>query len=31
MLPHALGATEGPADVLGIFDREGRRSHLRDR
>jgi transcriptional regulator with XRE-family HTH domain len=30
MLPHALGAIGGPADVLGIFDREGRRSHLRD-
>lgn len=29
MLPHALGALGGPADILGIFDREGRRSHLR--
>ncbi|MCX5413516.1 helix-turn-helix domain-containing protein [Streptomyces sp. NBC_00059] len=31
MLPHALGAVGGPAEVLGIFDREGRRSHLRER
>lgn len=30
MLPHALGAVGGPAEVLGIFDREGRRSHLRE-
>ncbi|MFB8029640.1 helix-turn-helix domain-containing protein [Streptomyces sp. NPDC056465] len=30
MLPHALGAVGGPADVLGIFDRDGRRSHLRE-
>ncbi|MEU5715256.1 XRE family transcriptional regulator [Streptomyces sp. NPDC020403] len=30
MLPHALGAVGGPADVLGIFDRESRRSHLRE-
>ncbi|MEW2544654.1 XRE family transcriptional regulator [Streptomyces sp. NPDC047002] len=29
MLPHALGAVGGPADVLGVFDREGRRAHLR--
>ncbi|RPK61490.1 anaerobic benzoate catabolism transcriptional regulator [Streptomyces sp. ADI96-02] len=28
MLPHAVGALGGPADLLGIFDREGRRSHL---
>ncbi|MFJ8751307.1 helix-turn-helix domain-containing protein [Streptomyces sp. NPDC102441] len=31
MLPHALGAVGGPAEVLGIFDRDGRRSHLRER
>ncbi|GAA3756295.1 XRE family transcriptional regulator [Streptomyces tremellae] len=30
MLPHALGAVGGPADVLGIFDREGGRAHLRE-
>ena len=31
MLPHAVGAAGGrPADLLGIFDREGRRSHLRE-
>ncbi|MGF1338865.1 helix-turn-helix domain-containing protein [Streptomyces flavovirens] len=28
MLPHAVGAVGGPADMLGIFDREARRSHL---
>jgi transcriptional regulator with XRE-family HTH domain len=28
MLPHAVGAVGGPADLLGIFDREGRRTHL---
>lgn len=28
MLPHAVGAFGGPADMLGIFDREARRSHL---
>ncbi|WP_031088852.1 helix-turn-helix transcriptional regulator [Streptomyces sp. NRRL WC-3549] len=28
MLPHAVGASGGPADMLGIFDREARRSHL---
>ncbi|NEA16866.1 helix-turn-helix transcriptional regulator [Streptomyces halstedii] len=28
MLPHAVGAIGGPADMLGIFDREARRSHL---
>ncbi|GAA2686438.1 MULTISPECIES: helix-turn-helix domain-containing protein [Actinosynnema] len=27
MLPHALGALGGPADILGIFDRDARRSH----
>ncbi|MEV3934078.1 MULTISPECIES: helix-turn-helix domain-containing protein [unclassified Streptomyces] len=31
MLPHALGAVGGPAEILGIFDRDGRRSHLRER
>ncbi|WP_326701043.1 helix-turn-helix transcriptional regulator [Streptomyces sp. NBC_01754] len=30
MLPHAVGAVGGPADMLGIFDREARRSHLGD-
>lgn len=28
MLPHAVGAFGGPADMLGIFDREAQRSHL---
>ncbi|MEV0116073.1 helix-turn-helix transcriptional regulator [Streptomyces sp. NPDC050844] len=28
MLPHAVGAIGGPAEILGIFDREARRSHL---
>jgi transcriptional regulator with XRE-family HTH domain len=28
MLPHAVGAAGGPAEILGIFDRDGRRSHL---
>jgi transcriptional regulator with XRE-family HTH domain len=27
MLPHAMGAEGGPAEVLGIFDREARRGH----
>ncbi|MFD7921506.1 helix-turn-helix domain-containing protein [Streptomyces sp. NPDC059740] len=31
MLPHAVGAVGGPAEILGIFDREGRRTHLRER
>lgn len=30
MLPHAIGSAGGPADVLGIFDREARRGHRRD-
>lgn len=29
MLPHALGAVGGPCEVLGIFDRDARRSHQR--
>ncbi|MFE9426874.1 helix-turn-helix domain-containing protein [Kitasatospora sp. NPDC006697] len=28
MTPHALGAQGGPAEILGIFDPDGRRSHL---
>ncbi|MEU4891171.1 helix-turn-helix transcriptional regulator [Streptomyces sp. NPDC044780] len=29
MVPHAFGAHDGPAEALGIFDQEGRRTHLR--
>jgi len=29
MIPHAFGAHDGPAEILGIFDPEGRRTHLR--
>ena len=29
MIPHAFGAQDGPAEVLGIFDPDGRRTHLR--
>ena len=29
MIPHAFGARGGPAEILGIFDRDGRQSHLR--
>src|SRR3954447_2903713 len=29
MVPHAFGAHDGPADILGIFDHDGRRTHLR--
>ncbi|WP_345701609.1 helix-turn-helix domain-containing protein [Kitasatospora terrestris] len=28
MVPHAIGAHGGPAEILGIFDPEGRRTHL---
>ncbi|MFC8448701.1 helix-turn-helix domain-containing protein [Kitasatospora sp. NPDC057223] len=28
MVPHAVGAVGGPAEIIGIFDREGRRTHL---
>lgn len=31
MLPHAVGSAGGPVDLLGIFDRDGRRTHLRGR
>jgi transcriptional regulator with XRE-family HTH domain len=27
MLPHAIGAETGPCEILGIFDRDARRSH----
>ncbi|KQV13959.1 MULTISPECIES: helix-turn-helix domain-containing protein [unclassified Kitasatospora] len=30
MVPHAIGAQGGPADILGIFDHDGRRTHLRE-
>ncbi len=29
MIPHAFGALGGPAEVIGIFDHDGQRSHLR--
>lgn len=29
MVPHAIGAEGGPCEVLGIFDRDARRSHHR--
>ena len=29
MIPHAFGALGGPAEVLGIFDHDGQRTHLR--
>jgi hypothetical protein len=28
MIPHAVGALGGPAEILCIFDHEGQRSHL---
>lgn len=28
MTPHAFGAAEGPAEILGIFDHGGQRAHL---
>ena len=28
MTPHAVTACEGPAELIGIFDRDGRRAHL---
>ncbi len=31
MLPHAIGAEGGPCEILGIFDRDARRGHERDR
>lgn len=27
MLPHAIGAEDGPCEILGIFDRDARRGH----
>jgi transcriptional regulator with XRE-family HTH domain len=29
MIPHAFGACSGPAEILGIFDHDGQRTHLR--
>jgi transcriptional regulator with XRE-family HTH domain len=29
MVPHAFGAQGGPAEILGIFDHDGQRTHLR--
>ncbi|WP_405774227.1 helix-turn-helix domain-containing protein [Streptomyces sp. NBC_00859] len=31
MLPHAIGAEGGPCELLGIFDRDARRGHQRDK
>ncbi|MEU7316954.1 XRE family transcriptional regulator [Streptomyces sp. NPDC007083] len=31
MLPHAIGADGGPCEILGIFDRDARRGHQRER
>jgi quercetin dioxygenase-like cupin family protein/DNA-binding XRE family transcriptional regulator len=28
MAPHAITAKDGPAELIGIFDRDGRRAHL---
>ncbi|MDG3015981.1 XRE family transcriptional regulator [Speluncibacter jeojiensis] len=28
MVPHSVGAHEGPAEILSIFDRDGERAHL---
>ena len=30
MLPHAIGSAGGPTEILGIFDRDARRSHRSD-
>ena len=30
MIPHAFGARGGPAEMLGIFDHDGQRTHLRE-
>jgi hypothetical protein len=29
MIPHGFGVDDGPAEVLGIFDHDGQRTHLR--
>ncbi|MFJ6215126.1 helix-turn-helix domain-containing protein [Streptomyces sp. NPDC092296] len=29
MIPHAFGAHGGPAEILGVFDPDGQRTHLR--
>ncbi|HWG12151.1 MAG TPA: XRE family transcriptional regulator [Streptosporangiaceae bacterium] len=29
MIPHAFGAASGPAEIIGIFDHDGQRTHLR--
>ena len=28
MVPHAFGVRGGPAEILGIFDHDGQRTHL---
>jgi len=28
MIPHAFGAVDGPAEILGILDHDGQRTHL---
>ncbi len=29
MIPHAFGAHGGPAEILGVYDHDGQRTHLR--
>ncbi len=29
MISHAFGARDSPAEILGIFDHDGQRTHLR--
>lgn len=31
MTPHSFGAADGPAEILGIFDHDGQRTHLHQR
>lgn len=30
MVPHSIGAHDGPVEILSIFDRDGERAHLHD-
>ncbi|MFD5968403.1 helix-turn-helix domain-containing protein [Streptomyces sp. NPDC060311] len=30
MMPHAIGAEDGPCEIMGIFDRDARRGHQTD-
>ena len=29
MIPHGFGAHDGPVEIMGIFDHDGQRTHLR--